>query len=206
MISQAAIDEVEEIKTAIDWSWATIARRLDWSTAYLAGFRSLKQPIAPVQLQWLRDIRAAIEALPPPGPESFVMPQLPQDVKVMLLDDIATKLIDEYFALDGQDASADEIAGARYMVGRLAERCGVADQVKEGIRQRSQPVFPSAPTPAQMDSFLQRVKPTFVEPEAVEATSVADYGIGGLVAPRRSTVENPFAMRSQRVPMADDPE
>jgi hypothetical protein len=196
MVGQHVIDEVEEIKTAIDWSWATIARRLDWSSAYLAGFRSLKQPMAEVQLQWLRNIRAAIEALPPPGPESFMMqPQMPQDVKVMLLEDIAAKLVDEYFALDGQDASPDETAGARYMVGRLAERCGVADEVREAIRARQGQRF-TLPV-AEFRSLARG------EPAAAEAKAEPEYpGIGSLIEPRR--IASPFAPpRMQRVPMED---
>jgi hypothetical protein len=196
MISQSTIDEVEEIKAAIDWSWATIAKRLDWSSAYLAGFRSLKQPIAPVQLQWLRDIRKAIEALPPPGPESFIMPsQIPHDVKVMLLEDIAAKLVDEYFALDGQDASPEEVAGARFMVGRLAERCGVADEVREAIRARQGQRF-TLPV-AEFRSLARG------EPAAAEAKAEPEYpGIGSLIEPRR--IVSPFAPpRTQRVPMED---
>lgn len=197
MVGQHVIDEVEEIKTAIDWSWATIARRLDWSSAYLAGFRSLKQPMAEVQLQWLRNIRAAIEALPPPGPESFMMqPQMPQDVKVMLLEDIAAKLVDEYFALDGQDASPDETAGARYMVGRLAERCGVAQEVREAIalRQKPQPhpfIDESSLSPGLTERFSLPAPRREPEPA----------GIGALISPRPS-IGNPFARR-ERVPMED---
>ena len=129
-------------------------------------------------------------------------PNLPQDVKVMLLEDIAAKLVDEYFALDGQDGSPEEIAGARYMVGRLAERCGVADEVREAIKVRqvqtvltpppertfAWPHLPLAGTPVTQAQYHG-------DPEAPPVPFLAS----------RPSIGNPFATspRPQRVPMED---
>lgn len=186
VISQERLDEVQTIKNEIGWSWDTVANRLGWTPHQMRQVRALRIPVADEHIAWLLTVKAAIDAIPVPGPEVF-MPQpeqtpTVQDVKVMLLEDIAAKLVEEYFAI-GEEASADELAGARYMVGRLAERCGVADEVREAIRER-------------------QAKPMFEQfPPQVIARDPVVTGLTGIAQPAPA-IRNPFAQR-ERVPMED---
>lgn len=197
IISQERLDEIQTIKNEIGWSWDTVASRLGWSPHQMRQVRGLKIPVADDHITWLIAVKAAIDAVPVPGPEVF-MPQPPitQDVKVMLLEDIAEKLVDEYFSLDGQGGSPEEIAGARYMVGRLAERCGVAQEVREAIRER------------QAQSVLTPPERRFpLPPLRVEGTTVtqAQY-YGDPEAPPTQPpprIGNPFLRERVRVPIED---
>lgn len=182
MITQERVDQIQEIKNEIGWAWDTVASRLGWSPHQMRQVRTLKVPVADEHIAYLAAVRAAIDAIPVPGPEVIMpQPELPQDVRVMMLDDIATKLVEEYFALDGEGATSEEIAGARYMVGRLALRCGVEDEVRAAIKQREAP--PAAPSP----------------PPAIGR--VRDVEVDEMPLRRVPTVPNPF-LRT-RVPMED---
>jgi hypothetical protein len=140
LISNTRLEEVAALKDQIGWSWQMVQQRLDWPSHILTQIKNLKRPISESHLQYLRDVAAAVTAIPVPAPEPRSVEI--ENLKVMLLDDIAAKLVTEYFSPDLETASPDECAGARWMLGRIAERCGVADEVREAIaaRQPHQPI------------------------------------------------------------------
>jgi hypothetical protein len=91
-------------------------------------------------------------------PEAFPQIQTGPQVRVMLLDDIAAKLADEYHDIaKTADINADELAGARFAIGKMAERFGVEDQVKALIKERK-------PAPPVVAEVTERWMPPLNQP------------------------------------------
>jgi|HubBroStandDraft_4_1064222.scaffolds.fasta_scaffold475608_2 hypothetical protein len=133
MISQSRIDEATAARDIIGWSWMTVQARLGWSVYQLNQFKALRRPIADVHLAYLKEVAAAVAAIPVPEPE----PQMPENVRVMLLDDIAAKLADEYLAARAnQELTAEQRAGAQWAIGQIADRMSVADEVRALIQEK----------------------------------------------------------------------
>lgn len=181
-ISQARVAEVEQLKDAIGWSWTEITKRMSWGVAYLTQFRQVKRPIEERWLQYLREVAHAVQSIPLPSdaaePESLepaVDPFVeefrkarfhPQaeaeitEVRVMLLDDIAQKLADEYMALRrNSEMSAENREGAQWMIGRLAEQMGVTAEVRRLVVTGPMAAGPATPTPATRMPEVQPAPP-----------------------------------------------
>ena len=131
MTPHSRLDEANAAREAIGWSWMATQAKLGWSVYHLNQIKTLKRQISDAQLTYLRTVAEAVTAIPVPEPE----PAMPENLRVMLLDDIAAKLADAYLAIP-PDASRDEAAGARWIIGELAEKMNVADEVKEIVRAR----------------------------------------------------------------------
>jgi hypothetical protein len=150
--SQAIVAQVVSYKTVIGWSWLEVSVRLSWGPRDLASFKSLKKPIQAEQLEYLEKVADAVAGIEMRQPESASQPAaadrtvtVARDladsgvtrIAVMTLDDIAAKLTQEYFDVASVEGiTPDEISGARFVVARIAERCGVAEQVKALIAGR----------------------------------------------------------------------
>ena len=151
--------EVDRCKDVIGWSWVMVQERLGWSVMDTKRRRELKQEIPLADIQYLRAVAEAVAGVPlpekaraggyeapslraipdwtRPEPDRFDAPTLPQptQVRAMLLDDIAAKLAVEYHEIaEMADINADELAGARFAIGKMAERLGVAAQVRGLIK------------------------------------------------------------------------
>jgi hypothetical protein len=158
--SQAIVAQVVSYKTVIGWSWLEVSVRLSWGPRDLASFKGLKKPIQAEQLEYLEKVADAVAGIEMRQPEAPVPPamnpqpeaipggaramtaaEMGQDrvtrIAVMTLDDIAAKLTQEYFDVASEAGiSTEELAGARFAVARIADRCGVAEQVKALIAGR----------------------------------------------------------------------
>ena len=66
---------------------------LGWSVYHLNQIKTLKRQISDAQLSYLKAVAEAVIAIPVPEPEPTMSPE---NLRVMLLDDIAAKLADEY--------------------------------------------------------------------------------------------------------------
>lgn len=210
IISQERVDQIHTLKEECNWSWATVAERFGWTSHNLNQVRQLKIGIADEHIAYLEHVRDAINAIPIPGPEVMIpqptsLPQpVTQDIRVMLLDDIAARLAEEYAEVARQaDASQEEISGARWMIGRIAERCGVAEEVRNLIQAQAtlavrrappNPIFDQAMEPSPATNFLRHGGIGGGTPEP--AAPPADFRIDR----RKPTIGNPFA---ERVPMED---
>lgn len=169
-ISQDRVAEVEQLKGVIGWSWNEVANRAGWGPHGLIKVRALKAPIEERWLQYFRDVAFAVQAVPMPTEvedapmhetheldpaterafrSAGMQPaaeQPTQEVRVMMLDDIAAKLAAEYVALRrNTEMSPDNREGAQWMIGRLAEQMGVTAEVRRLV---SAPA-PEAPPPMQ---------------------------------------------------------
>ena len=129
---QSRLDEANTAREAIGWSWMAAQAKLGWSVYHLNQIKTLKRQISDAQITYLKAVAEAVTAIPVPEPEPTMSPE---NLRVMLLDDIAAKLADAYLAIP-PDASRDEAAGARWIIGELAEKMNVADEVKEIVRAR----------------------------------------------------------------------
>jgi hypothetical protein len=150
--SQAIVAQVVSYKTVIGWSWLEVSVRLSWGPRDLASFKSLKKPIQAEQLEYLEKVADAVAGIEMRQPEAASQPlaadrtvtvtrDLPDSgvtrIAVMTLDDIAAKLTQEYFDVASEAGiSTEELAGARFAVARIADRCGVSEQVKALIAGR----------------------------------------------------------------------
>lgn len=153
--SQDRVAEVEQLKGVIGWSWNEVANRAGWGPHGLIKVRALKAPIEERWLQYFRDVAFAVQAVPmptevedapmhetheldPATERAFraaglqpAAEQPTQEVRVMMLDDIAAKLAAEYMALRrNTEMSPDNREGAQWMIGRLAEQMGVTAEVR----------------------------------------------------------------------------
>lgn len=184
LASMGVVHEVESLKIDVGWAWPEIGRRFGWSPKMLGDFRVAKRPMSDGQLDYLRKVAAMVKSVPlpggfpidlpaeeeapaasPPAPAgASVIHDLGREVRVMLLDDIAAKLAEEYFAcVHEPNISSEEISGARFMVARMAERCGVVEELRakiaEGkqrqqVQQSPQPSWPPA-IPQQAPAMAQ---------------------------------------------------
>ena len=68
-----------------------------------------------------------------------------KEVRVMLLDDIAAKLAEEYRSIAADAGSSEELRTARATISRVAERLGVVDQLRALLRPNA--AEPRHPTP-----------------------------------------------------------
>jgi hypothetical protein len=147
--SQAIVAQVVSYKTVIGWSWLEVSVRLSWGPRDLASFKGLKKPIQAEQLEYLEKVADAVAGIEMRQPEAPAPVQLgpakhemvPEAtvtrIAVMTLDDIAAKLTQEYFDVASEAGiSTEELAGARFAVARIADRCGVSEQVKALIAGR----------------------------------------------------------------------
>jgi len=168
-ISQDVVDEAERLKVIIGWSWIEITSRFKWTPQQVKAFRTLKVPISDGQLDYLRTVAEAVESVPLPERDirpatppvasthvpgaAHVQPETTQ-VRVMMLDDIAAKLNEQYWACAEQpDISAAELTGARWVIGALAEKFGVTAELRALIQQAR----PAPPVPVQRRDTLDLI-------------------------------------------------
>ena len=132
---QSRLDEANTAREAIGWSWMATQAKLGWSVYHLNQIKTLKRQISDAQLSYLKAVAEAVTAIPVPEPEPTMSPE---NLRVMLLDDIAAKLADEYLAAKAnRDLSGEEVAGALWAIGQLADRMNVADEVRSLIHERT---------------------------------------------------------------------
>lgn len=195
-MNEATLQDVERFKAQIGWSWPMVAERLGWGTLHIAKFRTLKLGLSDGQYTYLATVAAAVSAVPLPVeekpspkpsfeftglyPEQLATPapaaivhDMGNQVKVMLLDDIAAKLAAEYHDIASVEGiSAEELGGARYAIGRMAERLGVGAEVKALLRE-------PRTAPSALPSMFEVKGEALVEPPQ-------NYGI----RPQRAPFEN----------------
>lgn len=98
-------------------------------------------------------------------------------VRVMLLDDIAAKLAAEYHDIASVEGiSSEELGGARYAIGRMAEKLGVGAEVKALLRE---PRTPPSALPPMFE--VKGPEPTPINPH---------QRFGDVIATQRAPFEN----------------
>lgn len=170
-ISEARRSEVERLKDQIGWSWNEVAKRTGWGPVGLQRFRTMKIAIDDRWLWYLGQVAAAVSAIPMPSDqvEKQVDVAIPDDVaakmraagltpapapqstevRVMMLDDIAAKLANEYVETrNNGEMTGEERTGAFHVITRLAEQFGVIQEVRRLIGAPSGGLTPRVPAPA----------------------------------------------------------
>ena len=135
MTPQSRLDEANTAREAIGWSWMAAQAKLGWSVYHLNQIKTLKRQISDAQITYLKAVAEAVTAIPVPEPEPAMSPE---NLRVMLLDDIAAKLADEYLAAKAsRELSGEEVAGALWAIGQLADRMNVTEEVRTLIHERT---------------------------------------------------------------------
>jgi hypothetical protein len=115
-----------------------------------------------------------------PADEASTVHHMGQEVRVMLLSDIAVKLAAQYREVSIEvEMSQDERSGALWAIGRMAQTLGVADEVKALVKPASRhgnvlpPVF-ERPSNAAAQALRTTPNPVPWTPPQPSRPSIAD--------------------------------
>lgn len=155
-------DRVGQLKDAIGWSWIGLGTQLGWTSAQLHQFKTCKRPIADHDLDWLETLAAFhVDNPRPDAPrgtpavvrdrETLTM-QVPVEPKMVATVETAAAAAAaaaDYYPRDALayviaqayqaaamrgDLSTEELTGARWALGDLAERLKLKPAVMAEIK------------------------------------------------------------------------